>query len=213
MLVTKLKPEAEIAAFLPRRVMVIYCRGCSEVHFPYKSAQKTVSELRARGIEVVGELTTDYLCNPDFVRQRLEAHKDALEQSEAALVFSCGVGVQETADQAGKPVYTGCDTIRIGGYQGLKPRRLDCLRCGECVLTFTGGICPVANCAKSLVNGPCGGASKGKCEIDPEKDCAWMLIYRRLRDQGRLELMSRFIGRDYSKLTAVAQKEKSGKSK
>jgi len=189
----------------------MHCRGCSEVHFPYKSARKMVAELRAKNVEVVGELTTDYLCNADFVKQRLARRAEDVERAEAILVFSCGVGVQQVGDLAGKPVYTGCDTIRIGGYQGLSPKKLDCLRCGDCVLTFTGGICPVANCAKSLVNGPCGGASKGKCEIDPDKDCAWMLIYKRLKEQGRLDVMSRFIERDYSKITAVANLSKGGK--
>ena len=92
-----------------------------------------------------------------------------------------------------KPVLPAVNTTFIGMPQqeGLWVEM--CGACGDCFLDRTGGICPMVRCAKGLLNGPCGGTRKGgKCEIDPEKDCAWVLIYRRLEKQGRLDLMRKY---------------------
>ena len=200
MLVTKVKPDEEIKNVLPRRVFIIYCMGCREVFFPLKEAREFAARLKEQGIEVVGEEIADYICRRDFNERRLEIYREDIEKSDGILVFSCGVGVQTIADMTDKPVYTGCDTLSVPGFSGLRPFDLDCKRCGECVLTFTGGICPVANCAKGLVNGPCGGAKKGKCEIDSEKDCIWMLIWEKLKKQDRLDVLNAIKPlRDYSK--------------
>jgi hypothetical protein len=53
-------------------------------------------------------------------------------------------------------------------------------------LDITGGICPITLCAKGLLNGPCGGMDKGKCEVDKDKDCAWVLIYKELDKKQKL---------------------------
>lgn len=200
MLVTKLKKEEEVTKLLPKRIFVIYCLGCAEVSFPLHKARELVKRLKAAGFEVVAEQLLDYECRQDFTQKRLEMYGPDLEKADAILNFSCGVGTQQLADLAGKPVFTGCDTIKLAGYAGLTPSELECDRCGECVIGFTGGYCPVANCAKSLVNGPCGGAKAGKCEIDSDKDCAWLKICERLKAQGRLDVMKKIESfRDYSK--------------
>ncbi len=99
-----------------------------------------------------------------------------------------------------KIIYTGCDTLYLNGFQGLTSQEFDCNQCGQCYLNYTGGICPLTNCAKSLLNGPCGGAKDGKCEVNPETDCAWILIYKRLEKIGKLNMLKKnSLLRDYSK--------------
>ena len=113
-----------------------------------------------------------------------------LEEADAVLVLSCGVGVQTAAELLdGKRVYAGCDTIRLPGFQGVTPLEYDCDQCGQCYLNLTGGICPVTACAKSLLNGPCGGAKDGRCEVDPDMECGWERILRRLKAAGRLDVL------------------------
>ena len=106
------------------------------------------------------------------------------------LVFSCGVGVQTVAELLGdKKVYAACDTYALPGFQGVTPLEYDCKQCGECYLNLTGGICPITACSKSLLNGQCGGAKNGKCEVDPNMDCGWERIQKRLEKIGRLDAL------------------------
>ena len=105
-------------------------------------------------------------------------------------MFSCGVGVQTVSDYLeDKKVFACCDTYALPGFQGVTPLEHDCKQCGECFLNLTGGICPLTACSKSLVNGQCGGAKNGKCEVDPEMDCGWERIYQKLKAIGRLDAM------------------------
>jgi hypothetical protein len=68
-----------------------------------------------------------------------------------------------------------------------------CKACGDCILDETGGICPIARCGKSLLNGPCGGFAKGKCEVGGwVNDCAWVLIFNRLKERDKLDLFLKF---------------------
>ena len=111
------------------------------------------------------------------------------EAADAVLVFSCGVGVQTVSEYlAPKRVCACCDTYPLPGGQGVTPLEYDCDQCGECWLNLTGGICPITACSKSLVNGQCGGAKNGMCEVDPEMECGWERIYRRLAQTGRLDV-------------------------
>ena len=86
-----------------------------------------------------------------------------------------------------KPVYAACDTMHLPGVQGVTPLTVDCGQCGECFLNLTGGICPITACSKSLVNGPCGGTKDGMCEVNPNMECGWERIYRKLEELGRLD--------------------------
>ena len=83
----------------------------------------------------------------------------------------------------------GCDTYQLPGFQGVTPLEHDCKQCGECYLNLTGGICPITACSKSLVNGQCGGAKDGKCEVDPSMECGWERIIKRLTAIGRLDAL------------------------
>ena len=189
MLITELKPRETIEALITGKVFIVNCHGCKEVRFPEKEANELQKELTERGI-VTGILTTDYICNPDNMKLRLKKHMSELAQADMVLVFSCGVGVQTVAEYLeNKKVCAACDTYPLPGYQGVTPLEHKCDQCGECYLNITGGICPLTACSKSLVNGQCGGAKAGKCEVDPDMECGWERFYRRLKQVGRLDVL------------------------
>ena len=189
MLITELKNKDTILSSIKGQVFVIICHGCKEIHFPERQAEQLLTELTAAGI-VTGSITTDYICNVDNLKLRLERHAAAIEKAETILVMSCGVGVQTVADlYPGKRVCASCDTYALPGFQGVTPLEYDCRQCGECYLNLTGGICPITACSKSLVNGQCGGAKNGMCEVDPNMECGWERIQRRLAQIGRLDVL------------------------
>ena len=189
MLITKLKAKEAIDALVTGKVFIINCHGCKEVSFPEEEAKALQKEMAETG-KVTGILTTDYICNPENMKLRLEKHRKEIDAADMVLVFSCGVGVQSVAEYfEDKKVCAGCDTIALPGFQGVTPLEYKCDQCGECYLNITGGICPLTACSKSLVNGQCGGAKDGKCEVDPNMECGWERIYQRLKKLGRLDLL------------------------
>ena len=189
MLITELKNKDVIKAQLKGKVFVLVCHGCKEIKFPEQEADALIAELTAAGI-VTGAFTTDYICNVENLTLRLQRCAAAIEAADTILVLSCGVGVQTVAAQyPAKRVIPGCDTYRLPGFQGVTPLRHDCRQCGECYLNITGGICPLTACSKALVNGQCGGAKDGKCEVDPSMECGWERIQKRLAEVGRLDAL------------------------
>ena len=189
MLITELKAKETILSLITGKVFILNCHGCKEIRFPEAEADALQKELIEAG-KVTGILTTDYICNPENLAVRLSKHTAAIEEADAVLVFSCGVGVQTVSDHlVNKPVYACCDTYRLPGFQGVTPLEHDCKQCGECFLNLTGGICPLTACSKSLVNGQCGGAKNGKCEVDPDMECGWERIYQKLKAIGRLDAL------------------------
>jgi len=132
----------------------------------------------------VTEITMERQCDREFI----EPFDKQLRDCDAVISTACGIGVQFLADYLGDiPVVPGVNTKFLGSNEGGGTWSERCRACGECVLGETGGICPITICAKSLLNGPCGGTNKGKCEVDKDKDCAWTLIYRRLEKLGALD--------------------------
>lgn len=189
MLITQMKSKETIASLVDGKVFIINCHGCKEVSFPLKEAEEFQKELADAG-KVTGVITTDYICNPDNMKLRLEKHKSEIDAADMILVFSCGVGVQTVSEYfEDKKVCAACDTFPLPGFQGVTPLEYDCDQCGECYLNLTGGICPITACSKSLVNGQCGGSKNGKCEVDSEMECGWERIYRRLAQIGRLDVL------------------------
>ena len=190
MLITELKAKETILSLAQGKVFIINCHGCKETHFPEHEADALQKELTEAG-NVTGIITTDYICNPENLKLRLEKHMAAIEAADAILVFSCGVGVQTVADLfAGKRVCACCDTYALPGFQGVTPLEHDCKQCGQCYLNLTGGICPLTACSTRLVNGQCGGAKAGKCEVDPDMECGWERIIRRLKQIGRMDVLN-----------------------
>ena len=186
MLITDLKAKDAILSLITGKVFIINCHGCKEIYFPEEEANALQKELP----NVTGIITTDYICNLDNLKVRLAKHQVAIDAADTVLVFSCGVGVQTVAEYLGdKKVCACCDTYALPGFQGVTPLEYDCRQCGECYLNLTGGICPLTACSKSLVNGQCGGAKNGKCEVDPNMECGWERIQKRLAAIGRLDLL------------------------
>ncbi len=189
MLITELKNTETILSQLTGKVFIINCHGCKEVHFAEKEAEEFQKQLSSEG-KVTGILTTDYICNPENLKLRLEHHAEKIAEADAVLVFSCGVGVQTVAEfLEDKKVIACCDTYALPGFQGVTPLEHDCKQCGQCYLNLTGGICPITACSKSLINGQCGGAKNGKCEVDPNMECGWERIIRRLKQIVRLDVL------------------------
>ena len=152
------------------------------------------------GKTVTGTAKIDFLCNKIRTAQKLEGIIP--EDTDSVFVVSCGLGVQTVADLQGKATFAACDSLNYTGHHGMALTKKACDACAQCYLTMTGGICPIVDCSKSLVNGQCGGAKDGKCEVDPNKDCAWEKIQQKLAAQGRLsELTAQPVQvRDYSKV-------------
>ena len=189
MLITELKARETILSYVTGKVFIINCHGCKEIYFPEHEADALQKELADAG-KVTGIFTTDYICNPENLKLRLEKYMGAIEEADAVLVFSCGVGVQTVSEYLdSKRVYACCDTYALPGFQGVTPLEYDCDQCGQCYLNLTGGICPLTACSKSLINGQCGGAKNGKCEVDPNMDCGWERIIRRLTAIDRLDVL------------------------
>ena len=199
MIIAERKPMEEIKQLIApyKKVLVAGCETCVAVCWAggEKEVGILASQLRlarsAEGSEIsVLEATVERQCEREMVAEI----KDKVAEVEAVISLACGSGVQTMAEMfEDKPVFPGVNTTFIGmpEKEGLWVEM--CGACGDCFLDRTGGVCPIVRCAKGLLNGPCGGTRKGgKCEIDPDKDCAWVLIYRRLEKQGRLDVMRKY---------------------
>ncbi|MDD5454626.1 MAG: methylenetetrahydrofolate reductase C-terminal domain-containing protein [Candidatus Ratteibacteria bacterium] len=200
MLITKLKNKEELSALFEKRPFVIKCFGCKEVYFPENEVEALLKENETK---ITGVVRLDYLCREEFSKLYMEKYGLKIKDSGSVIVFSCGVGVQVIAKLCPeKGVFAGCDTYYLDGFQGLSVQNVNCEQCGECYLNYTGGICPITACSKSLLNGQCGGAKNGKCEVSPEMDCGWELIYKRLKGLKIEETMkgSKVLLRNYKRV-------------
>ena len=157
---------------------------------------------KAAGKNVTGAVRVDFLCNKTQTLGRLRDMVPA--GTENVFVISCGLGIQTVADMVQLPVFAASDSIPRRGHHGMALTPKACDACAQCYLNVTGGICPVVDCSKSLLNGQCGGAKDGRCEADPAKDCAWEKIQQRLAKLGRLEeFRNQSVQlRDYSKVNS-----------
>ena len=136
-----------------------------------------------------------------LTKDALKENAGDIEKADCILVMSCAFGVQTVGLYTDKPVYPALDTLFIGKEDTPGHFAEICLQCGECVLGQYAGICPMTQCAKGLLNGPCGGSKDGKCEQDPNNDCAWVLIYDRLKKLGKLDEIKDFIPpKNYGKM-------------
>ena len=190
--ITQKKPEAEIDRLLKglNRIFIIGCGTCTTLTRtggePEVRALK--QELSEKGKLITGSTVVPVACD-NLTREFLAEFGEQIKQSDTLLITSCAFGVQTIARQLKKMVVPALDTMFIGKETAFGTFDEVCTQCGTCIIGETGGICPVTNCHKGLVNGPCGGTNNGKCEIDDEIDCVWTLIYNRLNELGRLESM------------------------
>ncbi|MBP7835850.1 MAG: methylenetetrahydrofolate reductase C-terminal domain-containing protein [Candidatus Omnitrophica bacterium] len=192
MIITEPKPFTSIIDSL-KSYSRIFLVGCGECATTCKTGGepeilKMKQDLEAQGKTVVGFCIPSAPCLAAKLKSELAKNLPALRQAEAVLVLSCGLGVQsfKDNDRLNLAVFPACNTI-FGAVMDAKGDFYEkCSLCGECVLDLTGGVCPVTLCAKGLLNGPCGGMNKGKCEVDKDRDCAWVLIYKELEKKNKL---------------------------
>jgi ferredoxin len=201
MIVADKKPIEEIIEEIKdrERILILGCNECVTVC--EAGGKKEVGVLSSalrmyflnQGREVkIDEVTLERQCDHEY----LEEIRDSIDQYDAVVSLACGVGVQFMAEKyRTTPVYPGVNTCFLGATEerGLWTER--CQACGSCLLATTGGICPISRCAKRLLNGPCGGSTSGKCEINQEIDCAWQLIVDRLKALEKID--------EYEKLAPI----------
>lgn len=201
MIVAKNKPIEEIIEEVKDfgKLLIAGCNECVTVceSGGKKEVAVLASALRMyfmnQGNDIkIDEVTLERQCDHEY----LEEIRNTIDQYDAVLSLACGVGVQFMAEKYLRtPVLPGVDTCFMGVTEERGVWTERCQGCGQCILARTGGICPVSRCAKRLFNGPCGGSTKGHCEIDKDLVCGWQLILDRLTELGKME--------DYEKLTPI----------
>jgi len=195
MIVAEQKPLEEIKGLIAdaEDVLVVGCGTCVTVCFAggEKEAGILASSLRmASKIDGAPKNVTHTTVQRQCEWEYIDPLADQIESADVVLSIGCGIGVQAIAERFPKAIVVpGLNTTFLGlpPEQGVWEER--CAACGNCILGLTGGICPIARCAKQLLNGPCGGSQNGVCEVNPDTPCAWQLIYDKLISQGRLDLL------------------------
>lgn len=198
MVVAERKPIEEILAMVAdfKKVLLVGCKGCVTVCCAggtkevgiLGSALRIARKKQGNPLEVV-EHTLERQCDPEYVDQLAPMLKD--NGFDAVLSMACSVGPQFIAKKYTIPVYPMLNTTFIGGALEHGVWAEFCQSCGNCIIHNFGGLCPIARCSKSLMNGPCGGSANKKCEVSPEIDCIWHLIYDRMVELGQLEKLRR----------------------
>jgi len=201
MIVAERKPIEEIIGFVKncKKILIVGCNECVTVCYAggkkevgiLASALKMAFMKEGKELEIT-EVTLERQCDHEY----LEELRNIIEDYDAVVSLACGVGVQFMAEKYLRtPIYPGVNTCFMGVTEERGVWSERCQACGQCILGQTAGICPISRCAKRLLNGPCGGSTNGKCEINKEVDCAWQLIIDRLKELGRLD--------DYDKLIPI----------
>lgn len=206
MIVAEMKPFEEIRNLLKdyKKVLILGCGSCVSVCLSGGERQVELLAAAVRmakkleGQEIaVGEKTILRQCDPEFI----EKIKEEAKNYDVILSMACGAGVQGIVKNLPEQeVLPAMNTRFIGMTDGQGTWLEVCAACGDCVLAATGGICPVTTCPKGILNGPCGGNKKGMCEVSPDTHCAWVMIYERMKDLGRLDDMKKEVAaKDWSK--------------
>lgn len=170
-----------------KKLLIAGCGTCVSICFAggQKEVDMLASQLNIalKSTVDISKIVMQRQCEKEFNDEA----KDLVNSADAVISLACGVGVQVLAEQFPKAdIYPGLNTLFMGPPKEQGHWYENCAGCGNCVLHLTGGICPVARCAKNLLNGPCGGSQGGKCEVSPDIDCGWQLIVDKLKAKGRL---------------------------
>jgi hypothetical protein len=193
--ITKQKSPEEIQQQLEGlgQVYIVGCGTCTTM--TRTGGQEEVLAMKEHllglGKIVTGSTVIPIACD-EMTEAAVRENNQAIQNANCVLVMTCALGVQKVGSYLSKPVIPALDTLFIGLEESPGNFHEVCAQCGHCVIGWTAGICPITACHKHLLNGPCGGTNNGKCEIDKTKDCGWTLIYQRLKEQGRLDLMRKY---------------------
>lgn len=207
MIITKQKDKSEILKYLGNdaKIFIIGCGECATVC--KTGGEKEVNEMKkfleSHGKTVTGFCLPDAPCIASQTRAAIGKNKKAVKEADALLIMACGLAVQSVKENLSedKTLHVTNDTLFMGAIDKNGVFLERCSACGDCVLEITGGICPVTRCPKGLLNGPCGGVNKTKCEVDENLDCAWVLIYDDLKKKGKLHLLKQYNPpKDHSKM-------------
>ncbi|MDH5811593.1 MAG: methylenetetrahydrofolate reductase C-terminal domain-containing protein [Candidatus Methanomethylicaceae archaeon] len=189
MIITKSKPKEAVLRSLEdhERVFIVGCGTCATLC--QTGGEEQVNEMaNILGKKACGKVVVETPCDIRILRRDLSSHSNIIAASDAILALCCGSGAQAIGEFTDKIVIPGLDTLFVGETERIGRFYERCRACGECIIHETGGICPIVRCAKGLLNGPCGGMANGKCEAGGHvRDCAWVLIYKRLEGQGMVE--------------------------
>jgi len=193
--ITRQKPFDEIKEQLANldRPFIIGCGTCTTMTKTGGIDQvlEMKNRLQELGTRISGWTVIPTACD-EMTEVAMKENGASLQSAGCILAMTCALGVHRMSLYIDRPVIPALDTLFIGVEDTPGYFHEVCAQCGQCVLDETAGICPITACHKGLVNGPCGGTNNGKCEVDKEKDCAWTLIYERLKEQGRLDLMRKY---------------------
>ena len=202
--ITEQKPFEEIEQYLEgaEKIYLIGCGTCAtDCHTGGRTEVLEMKDkLNERGKAVTGWMVIPTACD-ELTREAIAQASDDIEQADCILALTCAFGVQTVIRYTDKMVYPALNTLFIGIEEAPAQFSELCIQCGNCLLGRTAGICPLTACPKGLVNGPCGGYRHGMCEVDPNRECAWVRIYNRLQKVGQLEKFSELQPlKDYSKM-------------
>ncbi len=193
--ITKLKPIDEIKEQLEGmgRLYIVGCGTCTTM--THTGGKDEVLSMKER-LQGLGKMVTGWTVIPtacdEMTEVAMKENGQAIQNAGYILAMTCALGVHRMNLYIDRPVIPALDTLFIAVEDTPGYFHDVCAQCGQCILGETAGICPITACHKGLVNGPCGGTNTGKCEVDKEKDCAWTLIYQRLKDFGQLDLMHKY---------------------
>jgi ferredoxin len=198
LIISKQKPFEEILESLTGNTN-IYIVGCGECATMTQTGGETeLADMKTRleeaGKTVVATDVAHSTCQELDVKRIFRQNKEAATAADAFLVLSCGAGTQSVREATTKHVSPGANSLFVGNVKRQMVFEEKCSLCGECVIDEYGAICPVTRCAKGILNGPCGGTNNGKCEVDSEKDCAWVLIYNQLKTEDKLDTFMKIHG-------------------
>jgi len=193
MIITKQKKFKDLLNSVGKGpVFILGCNECATLC--HTGGEEEVLAMKdafeKKQVHVSGWVILEPACHLNNDKRLLRSFKEELSKSKKILVLACGNGVQtitEIFDD--KDIISGTDTLFLGEIKRVNEFDKRCDMCGECLLDLFGGLCPVSRCPKSMLNGPCGGAKGGKCEINPDMDCVWDQIYNRLKQSGKLHLL------------------------
>lgn len=191
MIITRQKPFEQIIKSLEGedRILILGCGECATVSRTGGKDQmiEMAAELEKNGKEVVGSIIIGAPCMTLDLKRAFRENEEIVGQADSVLIMACGAALASAIECTDMPIHPALNSLFLGNVQRHMNFSENCSHCGECVADETAGVCPVTRCTKSLLNGPCGGAEDGKCEIDSDIPCAWALIYERLKRFGQLE--------------------------
>lgn len=137
--------------------------------------------LRGWGKEVVTARRVTACCSEEVMRQAIRRYRDYIKRSEALVMLSCAAGVKSAVlCEPGVPVLTALDSVGSAPVSRRKEAVAlsRCKSCGRCVLSLTGGICPVSGCPSRKKYEPCAlyPENGARCVVDATRRCVWKEI-------------------------------------